>query len=426
MMTKAAEQHSEIVRLLSKTLAPDASHGGLADIPLEQRQQIQALLDTSARVSGGIFMYIALWLIIAWGTQLISLNPTLVWSFTAWLTAIAICRLLLKRAFPTLIVKRIKFARRALYWVVLVNGFSWGLMTAASIYLTELEPMRSAMILVAVGICSAGSMAMAIDSFLKFWFPIALIFPVALGTLASNTEGNLLLATLAFVYAFYLMFSIHSTHRDYWRAMHANAQFERASLTDALTQVANRMSFDRQYQHEWRRASRHSNELAVLMVDLDHFKQINDTYGHQAGDRVLQHVANVLQNALLRGGDSVARYGGEEFVILLPQADVEGASTVAQRILASVSTHSIKIDNNELRITCSIGCALAQPHEQTRPEDLLKLADTALYAAKAAGRNLAYFNHGDGTISPIQQQSHTSRTPASPATRSCDKTAKTA
>lgn len=425
MMTKAVEHYPEIARLLPIP-TPDDARNGLTELPLDQRQQIQALLDTSARVSSGTFMYLAIWLIIAWGTRLISLDPLLVWSFAAWLAAIAVSRLLLKRAFPTLVAKRVNLARRALHATVLINGFSWGLMTAASVYLPELEPMRIAMLLVAVGICSAGSMAMAIDSVLRLWFPVALIFPVSIGALTNVTESNLLLAGLALVYITYLMFSTHIVHRDYWRAVHANAQLERASLTDALTQVANRMSFDRQYQHEWRRASRYSSGLAVLMVDLDRFKQINDTYGHQAGDQVLQHVANVLQNALLRGGDSVARYGGEEFVILLPQADVEGATTVARRILASVPASTIKIDNCELRITCSIGCALAQPHEQILPEDLLKLADTALYAAKDAGRDRAYFNHGDGTISPIQPHPHAAHAPASPATLSCGKAAKTA
>lgn len=419
MTNKATERHSEITRLLSQAAAANNAHNGLADLPLEQRQQTQALLDMSARVSSGTFMYLAIWMIISWGTWLIRDNPVLVWSFAAWLAVIAFLRLFLKRGFPALVTGRSRFARRALYTTVLINGLSWGVMTAACIYLPALESIRTPMLLVAIGICSAGSMAMAIDAFLKFWFPIALIFPISLGALARGTESDMLLAALALVYTVYLMFSTHAVHRDYWRALHANAQFERASLTDALTQVANRMSFDRQYQHEWRRASRHKNGLAVLMVDLDHFKRVNDTYGHPAGDRVLQHVANVLQNALLRGGDTVARYGGEEFVILLPQTDEEGATTVAQRILENVSSTVLKIDNQELSITCSIGCALTQPHEKTRPEELLKLADKALYAAKDAGRNRAYFNYGDGACIPVQ-------TPASAASISCDQGAKTA
>lgn len=401
-MSKTAEQHAEIARLLSRTSDAIALPNGLADLPQEQRQQIQALLDTTARISTGVFAYLIIWLIIVWGTGLYEINAKLVWYFGGWLAVIGSMHALLKRLIPKLVVKHLKLTRRALYASVLANGLSWGTMTAASLHLPELEPIRSAMILVAVGICSAGSMAMAINAFLKLWFPIVLIFPITLGALTNINESNLLLASLAFVYAIYLMFSTHAVHRDYWRAVHIQAQFERASLTDALTQVANRMSFDHQYQREWRRATRNSNGLAVLMVDLDHFKQINDNYGHQAGDQVLRHVANVLQNTLLRAADSVARYGGEEFVILLPQADEEGATTVARRILASVSANSVKIDGREHRITCSIGCALALPHEQIQPEDLLKQADSALYQAKSSGRNQACFNHGDGRITPVQ------------------------
>ncbi|MBV2235728.1 MAG: GGDEF domain-containing protein [Sterolibacterium sp.] len=427
MTNKVAEQHAAIARLLPQQPASCDESPTLAGHCLEQDQQLRVLLDTSSRTSGGIFMYLAIWLVIAWGTRLINHDPLLVWSFAAWLLLIACLRILLSRIFPALVAKRPKLARRALYTTILVNALSWGVLTAASIYSPALDPIRIAMLLVAVGICSAGSMAMAIDSFLRIWFPIALIFPIAIGALTNINDSNLLLAALTLVYTVYLMFSTHIVHRDYWRAIHITAQFERASLTDALTQVANRMSFDRQYQHEWRRASRHSNGLAVLMVDLDHFKKINDTHGHPVGDRVLQHIANTLQNSLLRGGDSVARYGGEEFVVLLPQADKEGTMTVAQRILANVSSQSITLDNGEeLHITCSIGCALTLPHEQPHPEELLKQADAALYIAKNAGRNRAYFNHGEGIITPIQRPASPSHDPAAQAAVPCDESAKTA
>lgn len=400
-MSKPIDRQTQAPCTSSATRTP----GGiseLGELPLERRQQAQAMIDTEARVSGGIFIYFTLWLIITWVTGLSAQLPTLVWSFAAWLGLVAVVRRILKRNFSRLAAQRPKFAHQALIWTVLANSISWGLMTAASVYRADLEIIRVPMIIVAVGVCSSGSMAMAIDSFLRFCFPIVLIIPVAIGATLNFNQSNLLFASLIFVYAIYTMISTGTVHRDYWRAMHASADLERASLTDALTKVANRMSFDRQYEREWRRSSRQTIGLAVVMVDLDFFKKINDTYGHQVGDLVLQHVARAIEEALLRGGDYVARYGGEEFVVLLPQTDLDGATAVVKRILTSVAAKTVSLDNNEVHVTCSIGYAWTHPEEGKRPDDLLKLADTALYAAKAAGRNQAHFGGSDGGTGPIK------------------------
>ncbi len=402
-MSKTVNQHSEETPNHAKQMPRSVNDiDELAEAPLERRQQVQAMLDTSARTSSGIYVYVALWLIVSLLTGLSAKHPVLVGSFSVWLAFIALLRILLKRRFPDLVVRRSRFAHQALIWTTLASGFSWGLMTTASIYYPDLEMIRFAMIIVAVAICSSGSMAMAIDPILRLWFPLVLIVPVTIGTILNTNNDNLVLASLTVVFTIYVIVYTRMAHRDYWRAMQANAALERASLTDALTQVANRMSFDRQYACEWRRASRRSNGLAILMVDLDHFKHINDTYGHQVGDTVLQHVAGLLQSALLRGGDSVARYGGEEFVVLLPQTDLEGANAVVRRILANVAAGAVQIDGREAHVTCSVGYAWTHPRENKRPEDLLKLADAALYAAKAAGRNQAYYVSGEGVTEPIK------------------------
>lgn len=402
-MSKTVNQHSEETPDHARQRPRSVDDiDELAEASLERRQQVQAMLDTSARTFGGIFAYLALWLIISLFTGLPTGHPALFWRFSTCLVFIAVLRLLLNRRFPDLVAKRPRLARQALIWTVLANGLSWGLMTAASVYYPDLETIRFAMTMVAIGIGSAGSMAMAIDPILKVWFPLALIIPITIGAILNTNNDNLVLASLIVVFTIYVMLYTRMAHRDYWRAMQANAALERASLTDALTQVANRMSFDRQYACEWRRASRRSNGLAILMVDLDHFKHINDTYGHPAGDTVLQHVAGMLQSALLRGGDSVARYGGEEFVVLLPQTDLEGANAVVRRILANVAAGAVQIDGREAHVTCSVGYAWTHPRENKRPEDLLKLADAALYAAKAAGRNQAYYVSGEGVTEPIK------------------------
>lgn len=359
-------------------------------VPAEERLKIRGLLDVASRISGGIYIYFALWLAIAWVSGLMRQQASLVWGCAVWLGLVAVVRHALSRRIPLLATRRPDFARYALRASVLANGISWGLLTAASIVLPELAPIRMAMIIVAVGLCSAGSMAMAIDSFLRYAFPVVVIIPVSIAAASQPNDENLLLASLIAIYTLYVMSTIGIVHRDYWRAARATAELERASQTDALTQVSNRMSFDLEYQREWRRARRSNEGMGILMIDLDHFKRINDTYGHPAGDAVLQAAARAIKKSLMRAGDSVARYGGEEFVVLLPHTNLAGTHAVARRILGSVADQRIATGGHELTVTCSVGCAWIPPDSEILPDVLLKQADTALYSAKGAGRNQAH------------------------------------
>jgi len=161
------------------------------------------------------------------------------------------------------------------------------------------------------------------------------------------------------------------------------------TLTDALTGVANRRSFNDAIQNEWRRCARSGMPLSVVMIDIDHFKRYNDAYGHQAGDACLKQVASTMLQCAGRPPDLLARYGGEEFVILLPQVDVPGAQTVAQRILESVRALAIphRMSSVSDAVTVSLGVATLMPDEGGSPEGLVRCADDALYQAKKNGRN---------------------------------------
>ncbi len=147
------------------------------------------------------------------------------------------------------------------------------------------------------------------------------------------------------------------------------------------------MHFDRQLTHEWARQCRRGGHLSVLLVDLDHFKNINDSFGHPFGDTCLQAVAQALQEACGRSTDFVARYGGEEFVVLLPDTDASGAERVALQMLAQVRELVLRSEALEVRVTCSIGVATVTPRHDKRATDLVQRADNALYAAKHGGRN---------------------------------------
>jgi diguanylate cyclase (GGDEF)-like protein len=157
---------------------------------------------------------------------------------------------------------------------------------------------------------------------------------------------------------------------------------------DGLTGLYNRAFFDQAFSAKVTQAKRKGVPLSLILFDIDHFKNVNDTYGHQAGDKVLAGVANVL-GGRMRPTDITARYGGEEFILLLPETDAPGAAIVAERLRRRLADAVHDIGNgSELRITASAGHATLQPGSTASPEALLANVDTALYAAKRGGRNL--------------------------------------
>lgn len=173
----------------------------------------------------------------------------------------------------------------------------------------------------------------------------------------------------------------------------ANRKLEDLSNTDALTGLANRRRFDTVWELEWQRALRQGFALAVAMIDVDHFKDYNDHYGHQAGDDCLRRLAQVLAAASQRSGELAARYGGEEFVIVLPAVNAEDAMANAERIRSAVQALNIvnAVDIPAGMLTVSIGVACRVPTAYDSPASLLRAADAALYEAKRQGRNRVCF-----------------------------------
>lgn len=163
----------------------------------------------------------------------------------------------------------------------------------------------------------------------------------------------------------------------------------RLALTDGLTGLQNRRSFDERLAESWRLAQRDHSPLAMLFIDIDHFKLFNDTHGHQAGDTTLKQVAGRIQACLRRAGDTASRYGGEEFAVILPNTDLYGAIGVGENIRQSiVDANLFHAGTRNGTLTVSIGVASTLPALSGTAQDaLLKVADEALYAAKAAGRN---------------------------------------
>ncbi len=168
----------------------------------------------------------------------------------------------------------------------------------------------------------------------------------------------------------------------------ANKELTRLSAVDGLTGIANRRQFDEALLREWRRCLRERESLAVLMCDVDFFKQFNDSYGHQSGDECLKAVAASLQSCLKRPADILARYGGEEFAVVLPNTTPGGALQVAEAMRSAV--HGLGCMNEASMmgmVTVSVGVAAAKPRSVEGMHRLIAAADWALYEAKRKGRN---------------------------------------
>lgn len=177
--------------------------------------------------------------------------------------------------------------------------------------------------------------------------------------------------------------------RNQLRLKRRNDLLERCANQDSLTDVANRRCFDLTLDAEWRRALREGQRLALVMVDVDCFKQFNDLYGHRQGDHCLRRVASALARTLTRPGDLLARYGGEEFAAILPATDLEGAQWMGERLRQAVAELDIpqQRPDGARQVTISVGCASMHPSTSLACHTLLQYADDRLYLAKHSGRN---------------------------------------
>lgn len=214
---------------------------------------------------------------------------------------------------------------------------------------------------------------------------IGLVLLVTLGTAAIDKRRYRELSQLHAA----LAASQQALLRSEGQLREANALLSELSIRDSLTGLYNRRRFDEVFDTEWKRSLRSLRPLALLMIDVDCFKALNDSYGHQRGDECLREIARVLEEQPRRGHDIVARFGGEEFAVLLPGSDADGAMGIAENIRCAVEGQRMEHKESATGpwVTVSVGVCSRTPRVGEGPEDMLYDADMALYLAKQLGRN---------------------------------------
>jgi diguanylate cyclase (GGDEF)-like protein len=355
----------------------------------------QALQDLAIRARGGIVIYLAVWLITAAWFDILSISPVLFWVNTAIMAFLALARLLHYRLVFKQSEANIDFLTNSLVFLILANGLHTGVLGTWIIAHPEYAKLHYPTMIILAAFALGGTVTLSISRTVRIFYPVFIYGPpVAVLLLMKYNSDYFFLATLALFSLVYVIDAARLTSRDYWKAIKSNMiaeqrakQLEQLSITDPLTRLKNRMYFNTRYREEWKRCHRLGIKLSVLMIDLDNFKRINDTYGHLFGDECLREISATLQRQIPRETDVIARYGGEEFIVLLPGTELDDAERIAARLVKATAETEVKYDDQSISLTSSIGVACTRPDHQNEEESLLRAADHALYAAKANGRN---------------------------------------
>lgn len=282
-----------------------------------------------------------------------------------------------------------------------LSGFAWGI---GGLFVLEASPLAMVVTITAIQAMVMGG-ALTLGAYLPSFFAYALpaMFPLVIALVMKGGSTNIVLALYSAIFLI-LMADIakrlnHSL-RQVWKLTFekeyllgeltkANEHQRVLANTDGLTGIANRRRFDDGLEQEFARFSRTNSPLSLLIIDVDHFKTYNDTYGHVAGDECLKLIANILNEQFNRASDMAARYGGEEFAVIMPDTDKIGALRQAELIRREIAKLNIQHAHSPTaaRITVSMGVVTLYGSDIREAKDLIAAADRCLYRAKADGRN---------------------------------------
>jgi diguanylate cyclase (GGDEF)-like protein len=360
----------------------------------QEQLQTHALYDLTTRAKSGILTYACVWLILAFSYQVNINHPNFFYLNTGIIFGIFVSRILHYILLKKNNGAKMVFMNQWLVLTILAAAAHWGGMTAWILFDDTFTDLRTIILIITPAFALGGACTLSISAQIRTLYPAFMFLPFIAILLFQGDTQSLSLAALTSICLIYIYSSTKATHDDYWAAItnHMIAEeraqlMEKLSTTDPLTQLKNRMYFDKEFKKEWQLCSRFKCSLSLIMIDVDYFKKINDNYGHIIGDECLRVISATISSIFVRPTDCIARYGGEEFVVLLPNTTAEATKMLSLRLIEAVANLEFDSNKEKFSITCSIGGASIIPEFDKRQDSLIKAADIALYEAKDAGRN---------------------------------------
>ncbi|MFT6898721.1 MAG: diguanylate cyclase (GGDEF)-like protein [Paraglaciecola sp.] len=349
-------------------------------------------MDLLKRSMTGVLVYAFVLPVIFLAFDFHRLQPMLSLYLAGSMLLISILRLLHKIFTPRLY----DYSAKLWFWIfaILSLGHAIVLSTvfAFSMYDTRFIPILHVIILTVGGVASGALIGLVPRiKFALFNLFVLLVPSIVIGLLL---EDRYVFSVMILIFGFYIAAIGIRSHREYIRSFKIEAlldrqksELEALNKTDALTHIYNRGYFNTQFEYQWNTGMRHNIRQTLLLIDIDHFKLINDNYGHLVGDTCLQQIAQLVNVSVNRKNDLVARFGGEEFALLLDASDSHQAIQIAETIRQSIADCSFKHDDITFNVTVSIGVASVIPTPKMNSNRLIEAADKALYQAKDKGRN---------------------------------------
>jgi diguanylate cyclase (GGDEF)-like protein len=357
---------------------------------------IQINNDIADRSIPGIFYYLIVWFCIVYLLHDSPQEPHLI----SWLTILSLTIVITSIIRGALIyvskklLDNILVSRRLLEAGMVISSLSWGVMASLAFLDTPLSSQQEIIFLSTVGLCGGGALSFCASRMFTTLFLVCMLLPILVVQLFLAPEIHLQTVMIAVVYFMGLISATRHPYREYMSSLISHLKLEEISNTDALTNVRNRRFFDLQLDEEIKRAQRNQVSLSLLLIDVDHFKQVNDQHGHPAGDKCLTVIGERLMQSLHRVSDTVARFGGEEFAIILPNVSSEKCKDLAEEIRLDIAAHAVNYDSKNIQLSVSIGCySVNNVLIDTNVKQLVSKADEALYKAKRLGRNRVEIIH---------------------------------
>jgi diguanylate cyclase (GGDEF)-like protein len=366
----------------------------------DEYMQYTANKDLAKRSLTGSFIYLAIWFTIIIPSEFyITATKECLW-ISILLIGFAIARTVMTKNFDSIYGKSPNVWKWVFSPLILATPLIWGILCALFTINPAYHNISMAFIISTAGLTGGGGSSLAPNKALGILLISVLLIPAGITITFFSTDQDFAVGLLFFIYWFGMYTVINTQYKEYWVGLkntliikQHSAKLKELNTLDGLTGLKNRAFFDKWLRRELKNASRTKSPISLLLIDIDHFKNVNDQYGHLCGDKCLKVFSRLLASMSKRETDVVARYGGEEFAIILPGITAEQTCLFAEKIRCAAEKIEIEYSQEKVCFTISIGITNTTPTMNTLANMVIETADKALYNAKENGRNQVMYKN---------------------------------